>query len=49
MQLNDAIRKYFYTEQTERHLTMPRCKKGNTFPDEGWYEGDDELVDRGLV
>src|SRR5204862_58491 len=49
MQLNDAIRKLFYTEQTERHLTMPRCEKGNTFPDEGWHDGDDELVNRGLV
>jgi len=28
---------------------MPRCKKGNTFPDEGWHDGDDELVNRGLV
>jgi hypothetical protein len=35
MQLNDAVRKLLYTEQAERHLTMPRCK-GDTFPDEGW-------------
>jgi hypothetical protein len=28
---------------------MPRCKKGNTFPDEGWHDGDDELVNRGLI
>src|SRR5258705_1126139 len=28
---------------------MPRCKKGNAFPDEGWHDGDDELVNRGLV
>jgi len=49
MQLNDAVRKLLHTEQAERHLTMPRCKKGNTFPDEGWHDGDDELVNRGLV
>src|SRR5207247_5868213 len=49
MQLNDAVRKLLYTEQAERHVTMPRCKKGNTFPDEGWHDGDDELVNRGLV
>src|SRR5947209_6818728 len=28
---------------------MPRCKEGNAFPDEGWHEGDDELVNRVLV
>src|SRR5260370_5703520 len=49
MQLNNAVRKLLYTEQAERHLTMPRCKKRNTFTDEGWHDGDDELVDRGLV
>src|SRR5262249_12850558 len=49
MQLNDAVRKLLYTEQAERHLTMPRCKKGNTFPDEGWHDGDDELINRSLV
>src|SRR5215470_13755017 len=49
MQLNDAVRKLLYAEQAERHLTMPRCKKGNTFPDEGWHDGDDELVNCGLV
>src|SRR5215472_10707872 len=49
MQLNDAVRKLSYIEQAERYLTMPRCKKGNPFPDEGWHDGDDELVDRGLV
>src|SRR2546426_9199546 len=49
MQLDDAIRKLLYTEQAERHLAMPRCKEGNAFPDEGWHDGDDELVDRGLV
>src|SRR5215510_4942766 len=49
MQLNDAVRKFLYTEQAERHLTMPRCKKGNAFPDEGWHDGDDELVNRVLV
>src|SRR5260370_41166587 len=49
MQLNDAVRKLLYSEQPERHLTMPRGKKGNTLPDEGWHDGDDELVNRGLV
>jgi len=49
MELNDTVRKLLYTEQAERHLTMPRCQKGNTFPDEGWHNGDDELVNRGLV
>jgi len=49
MQLNDAVRKSFYTEQAERHLTMPRRKQGNTCPDEGWHDGDDELINRGLV
>jgi hypothetical protein len=49
MQLNDAVRKLLYTEQAERHLTMPRCKEGNAFPDEGWHDGDDELVNRVLV
>src|SRR5260370_2937014 len=49
MQLNNAVRKLLYTEQAERHLPMPRCKKGNTFPDEGWHDGDDELVNRCLV
>src|SRR6516225_7795406 len=49
MQLNDAVWKLLYPEQAERHLTMPRCKKGNTFPDEGWHDGDDELVNRCLV
>src|SRR5215469_11797942 len=49
MQLNDAVRKLLYTQQAKRHLTMPRCKKGNTFPNEGWHDGDDELVNRGLV
>src|SRR5215467_12950715 len=49
MQLNDAVRKLLYTEQAERHRTMPRCKKGNTFPDEGWHDSDDELFNRGLV
>lgn len=36
-------------QEAERHVTMPGCKKGNTFPDEGWHDGDDELVNRGLV
>src|SRR2546425_3448895 len=49
MQLNDAVRKLLYTEQAERHLAMPRCKKGNAFPNEGRHDGDDELVDRLLV
>jgi hypothetical protein len=49
MQLNDAIRKLLYTEQTERHLTMPQCKQGDTFPDKDWRHGDDELVNRALV
>jgi len=26
MQLNDTVRKLSYTDQAERHLTMPRCK-----------------------
>jgi hypothetical protein len=30
MQLNDPVRKFLYAEQAERHLTTPRCKKGNT-------------------
>ena len=46
MQLNDAVRKLLYTEQPERHLAMPRCKKRNAFADEGWHNGDDELVNR---
>src|SRR2546423_1535895 len=49
MQLNDVVRKLLYTEQTERHLAMPRCKERNTFPDEGWHDGDDELVNRVIV
>jgi hypothetical protein len=35
--------------QAERHLTMPRCKEGHAFTDEGWHDGDDELVNRVLV
>src|SRR5687768_16138926 len=49
MQLYDVIGKLLYTEQAERHLTMPRCQEGNAFPDEGWHDGDDELVNRVLV
>jgi len=49
MQLNDAVRELLYTERAARHLTMPRCKQRNTFPEEGWHDGDDELVNRGLV
>src|SRR5215469_16414300 len=49
MQLNDAVRKLLYTAQAERHRTMPRCNKGHTLPDERWHDGDDELVNRGLV
>src|SRR5438552_7883255 len=49
MQLNDAIRKLLYTEQAERHVAMPRCKEGNAFPDEGWHDGDDELINCVLV
>ena len=49
MQLNDAVRKLLYTEQAERYVTMPRCKKGDTFPDEDWHDCDDELINRGLV
>jgi hypothetical protein len=49
MQLNDAVRKLWYAEQAERHLAMPRCKEGNAFTDEGWHDGDDELVNRVLV
>jgi len=49
MQLNNAVRKLLYTEQAERHLAMPRCKKGNAFSDKGWHDGDNELVSRGLV
>ena len=49
MQLNDAVWKSLYTEQTERHLAMPRCKEGNAFADEGWHDGDNELVDRRLI
>jgi len=48
-QLNDAVRKLLYTEQAERHRAMPRCKEWNAFPDEGWHDGDDELVNRVLV
>src|SRR2546426_12782983 len=49
MQLNDTVRKLSYTEQAELHLTMPRCKEGNPFTDEGWHDGDEELVNRVLV
>src|SRR5512142_1037921 len=49
MQLNDAVGKLPYTEQVQRHLTMPGCKEGNAFPDEGGHDGNDELVNRGLV
>src|SRR5438445_115253 len=49
MQLNDAVRKLSYTEQAERHLTVPRCKEGNAFTNESWHHGDDELVNRVLV
>jgi len=28
---------------------MPRCKKGNTFPNEDWHDCDDELINRSLV
>ena len=49
MKLNDAVRKLLYTEQVERHLTMPRCKKGNTFPDESWHDGDDEFGNSPLI
>src|SRR5262245_21974520 len=49
MQLNDAVWELLYAEQAERHLTAPRYKEGNAFPDEDWYNGDDELVNRVLV
>ncbi len=49
MQLDNAVRKLLYTEQAERHLTMPRRKEGNAFADENGHDGDDELVDRLLV
>ncbi len=49
MQLNDVIRKLLYTEQAERHFTMPRYQESNAFPDEDWHHGDDELVNRVLV
>src|SRR5215813_9798974 len=49
MHLNDAVRKLLYTEQAERDLAMPRCKEGNAFPNEGWHDGDNELVKRVLV
>src|SRR5437868_5835469 len=49
MQLNHAVGKLLYTEQAERHRAMPRCEEGNAFPDEGWHERDDELVNRVLV
>ena len=45
MQLNDAVRKLLYTERAEPDRLMPRCTQWNTFPDEGWHDGDDELVD----
>src|SRR5215471_3481991 len=28
---------------------MPGCNKRNAFPNESWHDGDDELVNRGLV
>src|SRR5688572_28336989 len=28
---------------------MSRCNEGNALPDEGWHDGDDELVNRVLV
>jgi hypothetical protein len=34
MHLDDAVRKLLYSEQAERHFTMPRCKQGNDFSDE---------------
>src|SRR5512140_439833 len=49
MQLNNPVRKLLYVNQAQRHLSMPRRKEGNAFPDEGWHYRDDELVDRALV
>lgn len=49
MQLNDAVGKLLYSEQAQRYLTMPRCKKGNTFPNKDWHDCDDELINRRLV
>ncbi len=49
MRLNDPIRKLLYAQQAERHGTMLRRKERNAFTDEGWYDGDDELVNRVLV
>src|SRR5215467_1855230 len=46
MQLNDAARKLLYRKRS----ATSRCRGArSTFPDEGWHDGDDELVNRGLV
>src|SRR4026209_2683020 len=49
MQLHDAVRKLLDTNRAERHFAMPRCNERNPFSDEGWYDGDDELVNRVLI
>ena len=49
VQLNDAVRKLLYAEQTEFHRTMPRRKEWDAFAYEGGHDGDDELVNRALV
>ena len=49
MQLNNAVRKSLQRSQPERHITMSRGDKGNTFADERRYDGDDELVNRALI
>jgi hypothetical protein len=49
MELNNTVRELFQSEQPERHFTMPGCDKGDAFPNEHWYDGDDELVNRVLV
>jgi len=49
MELNNTVVELFQSEQPERHFAMPGSDEGNAFPNENWYDGDDEFVNRVLV
>src|SRR5439155_491613 len=47
--LHHAIRKRFHGTQFQRHIAMPRRDEWNAFPNEDWYNGDYEFIDRVFV
>src|SRR5262249_15670133 len=49
MELDYAVLERSRRHEMERHITMSRCDSRYAFSDEGWNDGDDELVDRSLV